>query len=41
MENFKEIKDIEQNTYLSFENEMKDEKENVGSKSEDFEIIKL
>ena len=38
---FEEIKDIELNTYLSFENGVKDEKENVGTKSEDFEIIQL
>ena len=41
MNTFNEVKDIELNTYLSFENEAKDEKENVGSKSEDFEIIQL
>ena len=41
MKNFEEVKDIELNTYLSFENDSKDEKEDVGSKSEDFEIIQL
>ena len=41
MNTFNEVKDIELNTYLSFENDSKDEKENVGSKSEDFEIIQL
>jgi len=28
-------------TYLTFESEEKDEKEDIGSKSEDFEIIQL
>ena len=41
MNTFNEVKDIELNTYLSFENDSKDEKEDVGSKSEDFEIIQL
>ena len=41
MNTFDEIKDIELNTYLSLENEVKDERENVGTKPEDFEIIQL
>ena len=31
MNAFNEVKDIELNSYLSFENESKDEKENVGT----------
>ena len=41
MNSFEEVKDIKLNTYLSVENEGKDKLENVGSKSSDFEIIKL
>ena len=41
MNSFEEVKDIKLNTYLSVENEGNDKLENVGSKSSDFEIIKL
>ena len=41
MKNFEEVKDIELNTYLSIENKSKEEKEKekIGSKPEDFEIL--
>ena len=41
MNAFEEVKDIELNTYLSFENESKEEKEKekIGTKPDDFEIL--
>ena len=41
MNSFEEVKDIELNTYLSFENESKEEKEKekIGTKPDDFEIL--
>ena len=41
MNTYDEVNDIEFNKSLSFENKVKDDKDNVGSKSEDFETIKL
>ena len=38
---FDEVKNIERSKYLSFENEEKDEEENVCPSSKDFEIIQL
>ena len=39
MKEFEEIKDINENVYLSFNDEKEDEKERMGGKSEDFEFL--